>query len=253
MRKEALHGMRGHAEQLRSVGSGASVFEAEPAIEAISLHSDSPMFAQMRPDATDVSISTQKQASGTASSQNTNELGHAASLGVQWESTHSVNELTTPLMIHAKEVRRCVRVCTVVVGGRHLPLLVLAGGPPYTLCRRESVPGDQNLTFLCKLVPKAKQGKKMQITSWRCFKNCGIIRFGLMCKQMAQMAHEYASHRSRARASLNSRTSLKYYLNWHLRTYTLTSLRWLSMSIFKINFWHVLVKLEIPSYLRMLT
>ena len=26
--------------------------------------------------------------------------------------------------------------------------------------RRESVPGDQNLTFLCKIVPKAKLNKK---------------------------------------------------------------------------------------------
>ena len=31
--------------------------------------------------------------------------------------------------------------------------------------RLESVPGDQNLKFLCKIVPKAKQETKMQTNS----------------------------------------------------------------------------------------
>ena len=93
----------------------------------------------------------------------------------------------------------------------------------------------------------------MQINSWRCFKNYGIIRFGLMCRQKSHMAHECSGHHNRTQACLNSCISLEYYLNRHLRTQIVTSIHFLSMSIFKINFWLVPVKLEIPSYRRILT
>ena len=94
---------------------------------------------------------------------------------------------------------------------------------------------------------------KMQTNTLRCFKNHGIKTTGLMCKQKSHMAHEYAGHHSRARAYSNSCISLTWYLNWHLSTLICRAFHFLSIIILKINFWHVLVKLEIPSYLIILT
>ena len=57
--------------------------------------------------------------------------------------------------------------------------------------------------------PKAKQKeKKMQMNTWRCFKNHGIVLFGLMCRQKSHMAHQCSDHHSRERAYLNSCISL---------------------------------------------
>ena len=63
--------------------------------------------------------------------------------------------------------------------------------------------------FCRKLFPRPTCKKNMQTNSWRWFKHYGILRFGLMCRQKSHLAHEYAGHRSRERACLNSCISLE--------------------------------------------
>ena len=68
------------------------------------------------------------------------------------------------------------------------------------------------LTYICEVgdaflshnldrkyvISKAKQEGEMRENTRRCFKNYGIILFGLMYKQKSRMAHDYAGHHSRA-------------------------------------------------------
>ena len=58
----------------------------------------------------------------------------------------------------------------------------------------EFVWGNQNLRFWPKIVPKAKLEKKKQPNSWRCFKNYGILRFGLVYKQKSLVKLEIPSY-----------------------------------------------------------
>ena len=104
-----------------------------------------------------------------------------------------------------------------------------------------------------KLFPSSKKKKKVQKKTWRCFKNNESITPGLMFDHKSEMSHVYTSHRNSARASLNGCISSTLHQKLYLRKVLFLSLQSLSVDTSKNNFQHVLVKLEIPSYLRILT
>ena len=93
----------------------------------------------------------------------------------------------------------------------------------------------------------------MPKNTWRYFKNNESITPGLMFDHKSHMSHVYTSHRNSARASLNGCNSLTSHQKLYLRKVLFLSLHFLSVDTSKINFQHVLKKLEIPSYLRILT
>ena len=74
-----------------------------------------------------------------------------------------------------------------------------------------------------------------------------------MFDHKSHVSHVYTGHRNSARASLNGCNSLTSHKKLYLRKVLFLSLQSLSVDTSKMNFQHVLKKLEIPSYLRILT
>ena len=74
-----------------------------------------------------------------------------------------------------------------------------------------------------------------------------------MFDQKSHMSHVYTSHRNSVRAPLNGCILLTLHQKLYLKKVLFSSLQSVSVDTSKINFQHVLVKLEIPSYLRLST
>ena len=119
---------------------------------------------------------------------------------------------------------------------------------------------EQNLCMATKtcsssrnLFSSSKTNRKVHKHTWRCLKNNESISPGLMYDHTWHMSHVHTGHCNSARASVNGCISLSMHQKVYTRKVLFSNIQCLSVVTSKINVWHILAKLEIPSYLRILT